>query len=1114
MGGPNGRRRTPLASSMILTLGCGAIWALALYTRGNGEEDINPRVNHPGWRPDRPTSRDGEPGEETTTPERTRTIPNLPTLEAAAHFHKKNGGRAAGVLLGQRVTEEEGTYLYLTGGRGIPVKELNEWIKLNEGNETILEWIQRHEVDHPLAPKRFKREADLDHEIVKRHIHRKEKKALEAETEARRWRKATFYHFFRTIQDGEGSPMIEPEYVYPVVSLLWAAADQGDPALSFLALNVLANHKFDQALAAKNPVWNRARRVSEFYAIAHKLHRRAKQNAPPEELKKLRLMAQQLAPPRRDRAGTTHFHIDKDTRNRARRSVNTDNILRNLSVTVTQQPTRGATVVGKELETFSESERSSYLTPDDIKPEEIGPLPDLMGFEGRHMDHPYNNLSRAWNPALLPEGHEFDAYDCSVPLGAQLVQAPKPSDCTEPGHTNVLHARKASFHLLQESRTTYLPIQFCALKRTIIPVYCGEFDYQTLNTYDMQIMNSEPISVSECRIMHAERKIKTKRIDHQDREHISVFQLKMNGTSQLRYDVRGTVWLDNNEVQCHGAPWWSESKQGYIDNMIVAHADDITLRHEEALVDNEGNIDLAEGRLRLPRSCPPERGHCTTEEGTYVWVPPSQGEQCQLFHTKTLTGEEVTVVNKGEPATIFNDDKEMVRLQKKAAVFKCGTVVHKTNFPSLYLIDVDVDLPGELERPLPAHEVRLSMYFNQQSGWLHGNFRGELRSYVSQLFERKCREEHARTAVQYAGIASLQASVKDGTTISLGQGMFATAAGEAWRRYRCRKVRVYGLNDDKCYNALPIQAEPAVHRRLTNQTDPTEEPEPLFMEPRTRILTTMASEVACSDILAPIYENVQGGHVSVTPTLITVAKPTILQPETKAPPENQEGLFLPDFQGGGIYTAEQLEDAESRTNHVRATDLAINDLGKIYKDTTQGHYNTLNSERFLTGIAKGIPELEAFWETAWFWEFISKYGMAMSSIVGTYCSYVILKNIWHCIFRCLLPSHGFSGYLARVAGALCPWLTSAIYENFHPDGQLRQARESRRTYRIRDQGTMENETETPAPVTTEAPSAPQEESAGGTGINTRLGVMPNLYPPTNTTQAERDPTEPPPYGRT
>jgi hypothetical protein len=144
---------------------------------------------------------------------------------------------------------------------------------------------------------------------------------------------------------------------------------------------------------------------------------------------------------------------------------------------------------------------------------------------------------------------------------------------------------------------------------------------------------------------------------------------------------------------------------------------------------------------------------------------------------------------------------------------------------------------------------------------------------------------------------------------------------------------------------------------------------------------------------------------------------------------------MPDFATRGLYSPQQLDEVQRRRRAKRQIAVAESQLERAWEraqELAPGGEPRL-SEGLL--VDAGIPpaSLSALASLAGskFYTFLQDYGTVMATFTGTYILYRWGLAIWHATYRCLLPLHGFHSWTGRAAGALCPWVTQAVYEYRH-----------------------------------------------------------------------------------
>jgi hypothetical protein len=130
----------------------------------------------------------------------------------------------------------------------------------------------------------------------------------------------------------------------------------------------------------------------------------------------------------------------------------------------------------------------------------------------------------------------------------------------------------------------------------------------------------------------------------------------------------------------------------------------------------------------------------------------------------------------------------MMRLVQEEPFVACGGLVYKTNYDRLFLT---AELENEyFQTPVHPSEMSTITYVNVQDDYLFGTLTEYIRKEFTGLVRRRCRQHQEDRARAFASLAAEQRATVDGESTALGGGLFATAAGEAWYRYRCRNVTV------------------------------------------------------------------------------------------------------------------------------------------------------------------------------------------------------------------------------------------------------------------------------------------------------------------------------------
>jgi hypothetical protein len=186
-----------------------------------------------------------------------------------------------------------------------------------------------------------------------------------------------------------------------------------------------------------------------------------------------------------------------------------------------------------------------------------------------------------------------------------------------------------------------------------------------------------------------------------------------------------------------------------------------------------------------------------------------------------------------------------------------------TNYPTLFLAKPQ-DNPS-IGRRLNPQDATVYTYINNQDDYLYHSSKGgklEERAIIQAEF---CHRSQQQRLTAYASLAAEQRTQIDGQTAALGGGRFVTASGEAWFTYNCKALIVKAREVKKFMTALPIILDTKQYTKyLAIRTGPTNlfndaklietlrQNASLFVEPQTRVITTVGTESPCGGPFQPI----------------------------------------------------------------------------------------------------------------------------------------------------------------------------------------------------------------------------------------------------------------------
>jgi hypothetical protein len=290
------------------------------------------------------------------------------------------------------------------------------------------------------------------------------------------------------------------------------------------------------------------------------------------------------------------------------------------------------------------------------------------------------------------------------------------------------------------------------------------------------------------------------------------------------------------------------------------------------------------------------------------------------------------VTTEAGDSTYMSTEGSMVRLLlKEEPITACRRLVTGTNYPTLFLAKPQ-DNPS-IGRWLNPQDATVYTYINNQDDYLYHSSKGvklEERAVIRAEF---CHRSQQQRLTAYASLAAEQRTQIDGQTAALGGGKFVTASGEAWFTYNCKALIVKAREVKKCMSALPIILDTKPYTKyLAIRTGPTNlikdaklietlrQNASLFVEPQTRVIITVGTEIPCGGPFQPIYRNLNGRWIATSPVLQLATTPVDVVELTKEwdeiKPDDNQKL---DFVYGGIYDKVAVHKIEEFLQTPRAT---------------------------------------------------------------------------------------------------------------------------------------------------------------------------------------------------
>jgi hypothetical protein len=332
----------------------------------------------------------------------------------------------------------------------------------------------------------------------------------------------------------------------------------------------------------------------------------------------------------------------------------------------------------------------------------------------------YILLALQLNSALALSDHDRQviAYDCGNLSGIQTY------DTGERNHwcdlnpllddTNTdITMTNVSYVLLQKVPRVRIKIRTCKVTETVVPMYCGHYDYQTMVTplAKWGVPSKAPVHLCQQWWLSKEYTLQVS----------SRHPLMINATTIILVETLGRTWVtEDGEVKYKGEKFDYENK--HYEDLVISHQISITLVEDTELINPDVTLITHQEEILL--ACQASEKSCTTGRVTYLWDSPTEQKKCLYFKSRHTKGKVVTT--EAGDIMYMSTEGSMVRLlMKEEPIAACGRLVTGTNYPALFLAKPQDNL--SIGRRLNPHDGTIFTYVNAQDEFLyHSNKGGKL----------------------------------------------------------------------------------------------------------------------------------------------------------------------------------------------------------------------------------------------------------------------------------------------------------------------------------------------------------------------------------------------------
>ena len=649
------------------------------------------------------------------------------------------------------------------------------------------------------------------------------------------------------------------------------------------------------------------------------------------------------------------------------------------------------------------------------------------------------------------------AYDCSVPAHLEPVQedgseycnqlVPPPAESAVPRHAV----------LLQRAPRLNITAVRCEYYLSVSTTYCGVYDHQTVANWLSHPLLPQTVPADHCAHWHDNKMWSSEEFDNHPKE--KEHPIEIGDWIAWSEDTVGESYAayDGSEVKCKGGTLYTPFSEPLKDVVQIRHHN---LRVTTVTLDyHPGDNTISFPQEGRTLATPPSAGESVRNGETLVWHPPLRQDSCTLYNVRRDTGAVLT----GRVYTTPDGDEwfegpegSHIRVKLMEPRFECGSAVRATNYGALFYSE---DLSNkDFSRKIPSTDVSLSTYINLQDAYIFDTLLSQMRTSFLTAIRHDCLQRAHDREARLASLTAERATSLDGTTVHMDDdGWFLTKTGDAWYRYRCRRITVQALEHPTCYNGLPVRLTPddyAIWSR-TNYRGPPEaipgftyangtpaaagapgaaspptlvqgEELKFFVTPGSHRLTSIGSPRPCVMTMPSLFRNANGRWLTVSPELrllqdVTVAGGNWTLPNITA---------TPDFnaEGGGLYSAEDLRRQEELSQSPRlAQDMAVKFARTALRygmGGSTGAGGQINLDDTAASFFDSLPTLGlGLLETIWSW--LNSAATILAIVTGLYLLVKLGIRLAATGLRCCAIKEQY--------GLASPFLCTACWPQYDPN---------------------------------------------------------------------------------
>ena len=486
--------------------------------------------------------------------------------------------------------------------------------------------------------------------------------------------------------------------------------------------------------------------------------------------------------------------------------------------------------------------------------------------------------------------------------------------------------------------------------------------------------------------------------------------VKLNGVEQLTYESPGRTYTnDYGEVKCQGEIF----NQGDIHatNVVVSHTYTLTLSFENFVIGPE-KVKAVTAGIILP--CQGDEGSCRTPTATYVWD--YDRAWCNLHYVKEMQGLMITLKDDAPHEVFMSTDGNLVRLISEGKISACGSVVLRTNYDKIFLLEGQSDKSFQKTKIHPA-DIDLFTYINNRDDYLYNNVLDHVEDELNNVLQYYCEDrikKHGPTGT------ALQSTKEGFATYNLGNGTFATQAGEAIWEYQCRPVVVTPRTASKCYLNLPVHYKAILGAGRPNHTQ-------FYLAPISRLIVTEGIPVECNDKFVGKYETMDKSWIMATPALHETSSPSFAHAVDHRKIHFDHRI---DWSKGGIYSAKEIRSLQKYLEFSRFKEAVGYQLTSQFQSGSRSLDGSIEPRQ----LFPQVPSLNLLTGgiIARFLDILHTTGEFTSLLVGAYIVWTLLRQLVTYAYRIfvLKEAHGCSSHML-----LCCFPDFLMFRKYRADYQ-------------------------------------------------------------------------------